>query len=249
MPGPALLVSPLLGGFPHGFTTREGGLSRGPFRSLNLGAEVGDDPERVVQNWERLEQATGLAFARVRQVHGCRVVEAGSGTGPTEEADAVTTAVPGVAACVSVADCAPVLIADPRSGAVAAIHAGWRGTIARAAAQGVRALVDRHGARPADLRSAPASARVASRSPGTWLHGSGTNSGQSPETPGKTALEPTSGGPTRRSSGRPDWPAGASTSWRVAPPARRASSSPTGAIRGAPGGTWPSSPRFLDCHA
>jgi YfiH family protein len=154
MPSPALLVSRLLGDFPHGFTTREGGLSRGPFRSLNLGAEVGDDPERVVQNWERLAQATGLAFARVRQVHGCRVVEAGSGPGPTEEADAVTTAVPGVAACVSVADCAPVLIADPRSGAVAAIHAGWRGTIARAAAQGVRALVDRHGAHPADLLAA-----------------------------------------------------------------------------------------------
>jgi YfiH family protein len=115
---------------------------------------VGDDPERVVQNWERLAQATGLAFARVRQVHGCRVVEARTVTAPTLEADAVTTAVPGVAACVSVADCAPVLIADPRSGAVAAVHAGWRGTIARAAAEGVRALMDRHGARPADLLAA-----------------------------------------------------------------------------------------------
>ena len=87
----------------------------------------------------------------MRQVHGCRVVEAGAGTEPVEEADAVATATPGVAACVSVADCVPVLLADPRSGAVAAIHAGWRGTIAGVAAEGVRVLVERHGSRPGDL--------------------------------------------------------------------------------------------------
>jgi YfiH family protein len=57
---------------------------------------------------------------------------------------------PGVAASVSVADCAPVLIADPRSGSAAAVHAGWRGTLGRVAAEGVRALVERHGARPSD---------------------------------------------------------------------------------------------------
>jgi YfiH family protein len=151
MPGPGLLASRLLGAFPHGFTTREGGHSRGPFRSLNLSATVGDDAARVEENWERLREATGLAFARVRQVHGCRVVEAGAGTPPVEEADAVTSSTPGVAACVSVADCVPVLLADPRSGAVAAVHAGWRGTLAGAAAEGVRALVARHGSRPADL--------------------------------------------------------------------------------------------------
>ena len=154
MSGPRLLTSRLLGGFRHGFTTREGGGSRGPFRSLNLSASVGDDPERVLENWERLRQATGLAFARVRQVHGCRVVEADAGAEPGEEADAVISAFPGVAASVSVADCAPVLIADPRSGSAAAVHAGWRGTLARAAAEGVRALVERHGARPSDLLAA-----------------------------------------------------------------------------------------------
>jgi hypothetical protein len=154
MSGPRLLTSRLLGGFRHGFTTREGGGSRGPFRSLNLSASVGDDPERVLENWERLRQATGLAFARVRQVHGCRVVEADAGAEPGEEADAVISAFPGVAASVSVADCAPVLIADPRSGSAAAVHAGWRGTLARVAAEGVRALVERHGARPSDLLAA-----------------------------------------------------------------------------------------------
>ena len=154
MSGPRLLTSRLLGGFRHGFTTREGGGSRGPFRSLNLSASVGDDPERVLENWERLRQATGLAFARVRLVHGCRVVEADAGAEPGEEADAVISAFPGVAASVSVADCAPVLIADPRSGSAAAVHAGWRGTLARVAAEGVRALVERHGARPSDLLAA-----------------------------------------------------------------------------------------------
>jgi polyphenol oxidase len=149
-----MLGARVLAGIRHGFTTREGGVSRGPFASLNLSTAVGDDPGRVRENWDRLRDATGLDFARVRQVHGCRVVEAGSGTEPVEEADAVLTASPGVAACVSVADCVPVLLADPRSGAVAAVHAGWRGTIDGAAAAGVRALVDRHGARPGDLLAA-----------------------------------------------------------------------------------------------
>lgn len=154
MPPPGRLTARLLAGFPHGFTTREGGCSLGPYRSLNLSSTVGDDPGRVEENWERLRRATGLAFARVRQVHGSRVVAAGAGTSPVEEADAVTTATPGIAACVSVADCVPVLLADPRSGAVAAVHAGWRGTLDRAAREGVRALIERHGARPSDLLAA-----------------------------------------------------------------------------------------------
>jgi YfiH family protein len=154
MSGPRLLTSRLLEGFRHGFTTRDGGSSRGPFRSLNLSTSVGDDPVRVEENWERLRQATGLVFARVRQVHGCRVVEADSGAQPGEEADAVISAVPGVAASVAVADCVPLLIADPRSGSAAAVHAGWRGTLDRVAAEGVHALVKRHGARPSDLLAA-----------------------------------------------------------------------------------------------
>jgi YfiH family protein len=151
---PGILAARLLGDHRHGFTTREGGTSRGAFATLNLSATVGDDPAHVRENWDRLRAATGLDFARVRQVHGCRVVEAEAGTEPVEEADAVATASPGVAACVSVADCVPVLLADPRSGAVAAVHAGWRGTIGGAAAAGVKALVDRHGARPGDLLAA-----------------------------------------------------------------------------------------------
>jgi len=135
-----VLTSDRLAAFPHGFTTRAAGASPPPWDALNLGSAVGDEPGRVEENWRRLEAATGLVFARVRQVHGTRVVRAAGAMDPTEEADAVVSIAPGVAACVSVADCVPVLLADPEGGVVAAIHAGWRGTIALAAAEGVRAL-------------------------------------------------------------------------------------------------------------
>ncbi len=135
-----LLRSSQLAAFPHGFTTREGGVSPAPWDSLNLGGLVGDDPERVAENWRRLGAETGLRFARVRQVHGDRVIPAPAPGAPREEADGVISTEAGVAACVSVADCVPVLLADPDTGAVAAVHAGWRGTIARVAAAGVRAL-------------------------------------------------------------------------------------------------------------
>jgi YfiH family protein len=145
-----LVTSPLLSAFPHGFTTRPGGASAPPFDSLNLGGFVGDDPALVAENWRLLEAATGLAFARVRQVHGVRALRASAPSAPIVEADVVVSTTPGVAACVSVADCVPVLLADPASGAVAAVHAGWRGTIARAAAEGVAAL-EATGARAEDL--------------------------------------------------------------------------------------------------
>jgi YfiH family protein len=135
-----LLTSRLLAAFPHGFTTRGGGASAAPCDALNLGDRVGDEPAAVAENWRRLGAATGLAFARVRQVHGARVVEAAGPSAPVEEADAVVSARPGLAACVAVADCVPVLLADPVSGVVAAVHAGWRGTVALAAAEGARAL-------------------------------------------------------------------------------------------------------------
>jgi YfiH family protein len=145
------IQSPLLAGFPHGFTTRQGGGSEPPFDSLNLGGAVGDDPARVAGNWSRMERETGLAFARVRQVHGARAVRLDSASPPAVEADAVLSWTPGLAACISVADCVPILLADPASGGVAAVHAGWRGTIARAAAEAVRALAAEAGTAPGRL--------------------------------------------------------------------------------------------------
>jgi YfiH family protein len=146
-----ILESPLLAAFRHGFTTRDGGVSAPPHDRLNLGGAVGDDPAHVAENWRRLERATGLRFARVRQVHGARVVHAEAPCEPSEEADAVVSVAEGVAACVSVADCVPILLADPESGAVAAVHAGWRGTLAGIAAEGVGALERAVAAPPARL--------------------------------------------------------------------------------------------------
>ena len=142
------IQSPLLAAFPHGFTTRRDGGSEAPFDSLNLGGAVGDDPDRVAANWALLERDTALSFARVHQVHGARAVRLDAASPPSVEADAVLSRTPGLAACVSVADCAPILLADPASGAVAAVHAGWRGTIARVAAEAVRALAEETGAAP-----------------------------------------------------------------------------------------------------
>jgi YfiH family protein len=148
-----LLCSRLLADFPHGFTTRDGGVSAPPFDALNLGGSVGDDPGAVEENWARLARATGLAFAGLRQVHGDRVVDAAACAGGRPEADAVVSTASGVAAVVAVADCVPILLADPRGGAVAAVHAGWRGTLAGIAARAVEALVAR-GARVEDLVAA-----------------------------------------------------------------------------------------------
>jgi YfiH family protein len=134
------LSSALLAGFPHGFTTREGGVSAAPWDSLNLSTSTGDQAGAVEENWVRLRQETGLSFARVRQVHGCSVVRRDEASGPPPEGDAVATSRPGVAACVLTADCVPVLLGDPRTGAVAAVHAGWRGTLARAAARAIESL-------------------------------------------------------------------------------------------------------------
>ena len=149
-----IVRAPLLQGFPHGFTTRHGGVSRVPWESLNLGGATGDDPASVDGNWVRLRQETGLTFARVRQVHGCRVVRREEPVSPSDaddEADAVITSRPGLAACVLTADCVPLLIGDPGTGAVAAVHAGWRGTLARAAGRAVEALVREFGAHRENL--------------------------------------------------------------------------------------------------
>ena len=148
-----LLQSRLLAGLPHGFTTRRGGASSAPWDALNLGGSVGDDPAAVAENWRRLEAHTGLAFARVRQVHGARVVLATGAGPPAEEADAVVSTRPGVAACVAVADCVPLLLAAPGGRAVAAVHAGWRGTEGLAAAAGARALAAAAGVETGALRA------------------------------------------------------------------------------------------------
>jgi YfiH family protein len=149
-----LLSSALLAAFPHGFTTRAGGSSGAPWDSLNLSVATGDADAAVEQNWARLRQETGLSFARIRQVHGAEVSRLDAPATPPPEADAVITARPGLAACVLTADCVPILLGDPRTGAVAAVHAGGRGTRPRAAARAVEALEREYGAHRENLLAA-----------------------------------------------------------------------------------------------
>jgi YfiH family protein len=132
-------------------TTREGGRSRPPFDSFNLGDHVGDDPQRVAANRARLAGELGLApdrLAWMEQVHGrTATVVDGTEPHPAEATDALVTAHPGVALVVLVADCVPVLLGDPQAGVVAAVHAGRVGArvgVLPAALESMRSL----GARP-----------------------------------------------------------------------------------------------------
>jgi YfiH family protein len=126
------------------FTTRRGGVSSGPYASLNLGRMTDDDPACVDENRGRLAAATGCERARVvygRQVHGATVRRATEPPGPDRavaEEDGQATTLAGHPALVFTADCLPVLLAA--GDAVAAVHAGWRGLAAGILAEGIAAL-------------------------------------------------------------------------------------------------------------
>ncbi|HEU5471541.1 MAG TPA: peptidoglycan editing factor PgeF [Actinophytocola sp.] len=134
-------------------TTRAGGVSQPPYDSFNLGAGVGDDPESVAANRKRLADELSLRPDRLvwmEQVHGrTAVVVDGPRDAPVPMTDALVTAVPGLAVVALVADCVPVLLADPEAGVVGAVHAGRVGArigVLRAALAAMRsagAAVDR----------------------------------------------------------------------------------------------------------
>lgn len=115
------------------FTLREGGVSTGPFGTLNLGAQVGDLADAVAENRRRVQHALGLNASPLwlEQVHGTAVFDPGSrGLTEAARADAVVVRRPGAIGAIQVADCLPVLFATPDGTAVAAAHAGWRGLAA-----------------------------------------------------------------------------------------------------------------------
>jgi YfiH family protein len=126
------------------FTTRRGGVSEGPFASLNLGLWTDDDPDRVGENRERLATQAGVArerFAQGRQVHGADVRRVRAlPHGAPSDADGQATALAGVAPVVLVADCLPIALVARE--AVAMLHAGWRGLAGGIVGEGVAALRD-----------------------------------------------------------------------------------------------------------
>lgn len=133
-----IIEAPDLGlhpGLRHAFFTREGGVSEGPYRSLNGGVGSADEPARVEENRARMARALGVApeaLVSVRQVHSAAaaVVERPWPMHERPQADAMATRARGVALAVATADCGPVLFADPDGGVVGAAHAGWRGALA-----------------------------------------------------------------------------------------------------------------------
>jgi YfiH family protein len=140
-------------GFLAAFSSRLGGVSPAPYATLNLGTGTGDDPGRVAENTRRFAGAAGFdagALARVRQVHGARVVLA-QGPGDLGEADGLVTARGGVGLGVLVADCLAVYLVDPVRRTAGLCHAGWRGTVADVAGATVRALAEAFGSRPTDV--------------------------------------------------------------------------------------------------
>ena len=147
----------------HGFSTRQGGVSGGIFASLNLGANRGDSMDNVRENWLRFGAAVGAdtsRFVHGRQVHGAQVrvarredAHAIDESAGWDGADGYVTAERELPLAVFTADCTPLLMQDPAAGVIAAVHCGWRSTVAdieKNAVEAMRSL----GARAQDIRAA-----------------------------------------------------------------------------------------------
>lgn len=154
---PLLRAEGMPGGVAHGFTTRSGGVSKGRYASLNLGARWGDNPDHVAENRRILLLELGFDRLATRtQVHGTHVavIQQPDESAVAEPADAMVTDVPGVLLAVHVADCVPILFAAGDGRACGAAHAGWRGTLAGIAGEVVSTMGAALGCVPQDLRVA-----------------------------------------------------------------------------------------------
>ena len=122
-------------------TVRRGGVSLAPYKSLNLGQSVGDDPAALAENLRRLSAQAALPGVPhwLRQVHGAAVVDLDQEG--SREADAAYTRIPGRICAIQTADCLPVLFAACDGSLVAAAHAGWRGLAAGVLEESLAALV------------------------------------------------------------------------------------------------------------
>ncbi len=142
-------------GLAHGFFGRRGGVSDGHYASLNVGDRVGDDLAAVAANWRRVGQALpGLAFVRMRQVHGARVVLVAAADRHVGEADGMIASGSGLGLAVLTADCVPILCVAPAARAVMVLHAGWRGTLTGVAAAGLAEAQRQLGVAPGAWRVA-----------------------------------------------------------------------------------------------
>lgn len=147
---PTLQRQPLLtaiGKITHGFTDRRSGVSVHPYKSLNLAGHVGDSDGSVIENRQGVLRALqgqdvhSLHWVSLEQVHGDDLVQVCASSDSGAQGDGLWTQTPGLALAILVADCVPILLADTQGRAVAAVHAGWRGTAAGIAGKMVKTLV------------------------------------------------------------------------------------------------------------
>jgi YfiH family protein len=136
-----------------GVSTRHGGLSEAPYSSLNLGVHTDDDPAIIEQNLSIFCTELGISpsdLARSYQVHGDKIWVTGR-PGYQSGFDAMVSVQAGVFAGVGIADCTPILLADPVTRVCAAIHAGWKGTVAGIVEKTALRMIENRGSNPADI--------------------------------------------------------------------------------------------------
>lgn len=140
----------------QGIFTRHGGVSPDPWSSLNVGGTVGDDPDRVQENRRRVFESMGRSIATLHdvwQVHSADVVHAREPRRetPLQQADILISATPETTLFMRFADCVPIFLFDPRRKAIGMVHAGWLGTVRRAAEVAVQAMTREFGCEPKDI--------------------------------------------------------------------------------------------------
>ncbi len=160
------LAFPLLeetGMAAHAFSTRLGGVSAGPYTSMNFSFTRGDDPACVLENYRRMADALGVDVEKIVlsfQTHTTnvrRVTEADAGKGLFRErdyrdVDGLITDIPGITLATFYADCVPLFFLDPERRAIGLSHSGWRGTMARMGRETLRAMEREFGTKPRDVR-------------------------------------------------------------------------------------------------
>jgi len=159
--GVEILSARLLDSIPwliHGFSTRKGGESRlNGARALNLGFTDWDSRQAVIQNRAKFARASGAAnmpLVALRQIHSDVVQVFSAAPAEPLQADAAATRQSGLALAVQTADCVPILLADTRRRAIAAVHAGWRGTLARIVVKTIGRMRLEFGTQPEDISAA-----------------------------------------------------------------------------------------------
>lgn len=159
--GLRILQAPALSKIPwliHGFSTRPGGVSElNGEKVLNLGFAEWDRKENVFENRRRLQSVLGvddLPLVTLRQMHSDVVQLFEASTSETRRSDAAVTNCPNLLLAIQTADCVPILLVDPKNRAVAAVHAGWRGTLRRIVTKAIGKMQMQFGTRPANLLAA-----------------------------------------------------------------------------------------------